>query len=54
MQTQKSNTLVELNNHGILCFDRDSYMLTSGIAAPRLSHRQTFHIARRNNGLLPT
>ena len=54
MQRQKFNILGGLNIQSTWCLECDSYMHTSGIVAPRYSHRTTFHIARGRSELLLT
>ena len=54
MQRQKFNILGGLNIQSTLCLERDSYMPTSSVVAPRYSQRKTFHIARGGSGLLLT
>ena len=43
MQRQKFNTLGGLNIQSTWCLECDSYMHTSGIVAPRYSHRTTLN-----------
>ncbi len=54
MQRQKFNILGGLDIQSTWGLECDSYMHTSGIVAPRYSHRTTFHIARGGSGLLLT
>ena len=54
MQRQKFNILGGLDIQSTWGLECDSYMHTSGIVAPRYSHRTTFHIARGRSELLLT
>ena len=54
MQRQKFNILGGLDIQSTWGLGCDAYMHTSGIVAPRYSHRTTFHIARGRSELLLT
>lgn len=54
MQRQKFNILGGLDIQSTWGLECDSYIHTSGIVAPRYSHRTTFHIARGRSELLLT